>query len=262
MSGIEMTNKAYREHEGVSRSQFNILLSKTPLHFKYAQEHKEDDTLALLEGRAIHKMILEPDTFYDEFAIAPKVDRRTISGKAEYEDFIKNLQDKEIITDESYTKAVEMAKALKQNPDAVKFLTGEHEQSFFWTDAETGEPCKVRPDVLTEVDGIKYIVDYKTTDSCADGAFERSVRKYGYKFQAGMYREGVFQNTFDEYKFAFVAQEKKPPYASRLYICTDGFVNEGYQQFRKAITIYHDCKTLDVWSGYEEEILIEEEDIV
>lgn len=262
MIGMEMTNKAYRDHEGVSRSQLNILLTKTPLHFKYAQEHHDEDSLALLEGRAIHKMILEPDTFFDEFAIAPKVDRRTITGKAEYEDFITHLQDKDILTEDSYTKAVEMAKALSENTEAVRFLTGEHERSFFWTDSETGEMCKVRPDCLSEVDGIRYIVDYKTTESCADGAFERSVRKYGYKFQSGMYTEGVFQNTFDEYKFVFVAQEKKPPYASRVYICTDGFVHEGYQQFRKAIGIYHDCKLSGNWYGYDEEILIEEDEIV
>ena len=262
MSGKIMSNREYREHEGVSRSELNIILTKTPMHFKYSQEHHEDDTLALLEGRAIHKMILEPDEFYDEFAIAPKVDRRTISGKAEYEDLIKNLQNKEVITEDTYTKVVEMAKALKANEDAVKFLTGEHEKSFFWTDAATGEACKVRPDCLTEVDGIKYIVDYKTTESCADGAFERSVRKYGYKFQSGMYREGVFQNTFDEYKFAFVAQEKKAPYAVRIYICTDGFVNEGYAQFRKAIELYHECKESGNWYGYDEEILIEEDEII
>ena len=260
--GIDMTNKAYREPDGASRSQLNILLTKTPLHFKYEEEHHDEDSLALLEGRAIHKMVLEPDTFYEEFAIAPKCDRRTVTGKAEYEDFINNLQGKEIITDETYQKVVGMAKALKENTEAVRYLTGEHERSFFWTDSETGEECKVRPDCLSEVDGIKCIVDYKTTESCADGAFERSVRKYGYKFQSGMYTEGVFQNTFDEYKFVFVAQEKKPPYASRVYICTDGFVREGYQQFRKAIQIYHDCKVSGNWYGYEEEILIEEEDIL
>ncbi len=259
MSGLDMTNKEYREHEGVSRSELNILLQKTPLHLKYAQEHKEEDSLALLEGRAAHKMVLEPESFYKEFAVAPKCDRRTAEGKATYAAFLEESEGKDVITDETMTKITEMAEALKENEFAVKLLTGEYEQSFFWTDAETGEKCKVRPDCLSVVDGQKYIVDYKTTDSCADGMFERSVRKYGYKFQAGMYREGVFQNTFDEYKFAFVAQEKKAPYASRVYICTDGFVQEGYTQFRRAITLYHLCKENNDWHGYDEDILIEED---
>lgn len=260
-TGLDMTNKAYREHEGVSRSELNILLSKTPLHLKYAQEHPDEDSLALLEGRAAHKMILEPDTFYDEFAVAPKCDRRTKEGKETYQAFLEESEGKDVLTDESMTKITEMAEAIKLNEDAVKFLKGEHEKSFFWTDAETGEPCKCRPDCLSVVEGKKYIVDYKTTDSCADGDFDRSVRKYGYKFQAGMYREGVFQNTFDEYGFVFVAQEKKPPYASRVYVCTDGFIQEGYAKFRKAIEQYHYCKENNDWPGYPEDILIEEESI-
>lgn len=246
-----MTNKAYREHEGISRSELNILLSHSPLHMKYAQENKPEETLALLEGKAAHKLILEPDTFYDEFAVAPKCDRRTKEGKEQYAAFLDESVGKDVLTDESMTKITEMASAIRQNETAMKFLTGLHEKSFFWTDSQTGEPCKVRPDCLAEVDGQKYIVDYKTTDSCADGAFEYSVRKYGYKFQAGMYREGVFQNTFEDYKFAFVAQEKKAPYAVRVYICNDDFLSEGYEKFREAIGIYHWCKKNDNWYGYE-----------
>lgn len=245
-----MTNKTYRKHEGVSRSELNILLTKSPMHFKYAQEHPEEDTPALLEGRAAHKLILEPETFTEEFVIAPQCDRRTKEGKETYAAFVEAAEGKEVITTDTMTKIYEMAEAIKQNETAVKFLKGLHEQSYFWTDAQTGEACKVRPDCLAEVDGIKYIVDYKTTESCADGAFERSVKKYGYKFQSGMYREGVFQNTFEDYRFAFVAQEKKAPYASRVYICDDDFIREGYEQFREAIGIYHWCKEHDNWFDY------------
>lgn len=255
MAGADMTNKAYREHEGVSRSELNILRTTTPMHMKYAMENHSEETPALLEGRAAHKMVLEPDTFFDEFAVAPKCDRRTAEGKATYNKFVEESEGKDVITEEMLSKIKEMAEALKKNETAVKFLKGEHEKSFFWTDAETGEPCKVRPDCLATVEGQKYIVDYKTTQSCANGAFESSVRKYGYKFQAGMYREGVFQNTFDEYGFAFVAQEKTAPYASRVYICADEFIQEGYDQFRETITLYHYCKENDDWYGYPDDYL-------
>lgn len=66
-----------------------------------------------------------------------------------------------------------------------------------------------------------------------------------------MYTEGVFQNTFEQYGFAFVAQEKKPPYAVRVYFCTPEFVSQGYDQFRELIGIYHSCKETGVWYGYE-----------
>lgn len=247
-----MTNKEYRETEAISRSELFVLFSQTPMHMKYYQEHPEEkDSAAMLEGRAAHKIILEPDTFDDEFVVAPQCDRRTKEGKEIYANFLETAEGKEVIPSDLKEKVTAMAAAINQNEQAKKFLTGEHEQSFFWTDAETGEKCKVRPDCIAEVDGKKYIVDYKTTDLCADGYFERSVRKYGYKFQAGMYREGVFQNTFEDYGFAFVAQEKKAPFAVRVYVCNEDFISEGFEQFRQTINLYHWCKTHDKWYGYE-----------
>lgn len=246
-----MTQKEYRSDESISRSEL-FPIFESPQKMKYLMENPDDkESLALLEGRAAHKEILEPDTFVDEFIVAPQCDRRTTEGKRIYAEFLTKAEGKDVLTADSYQKIKDMAAAIRQNELAVKFLKGIHETSYFWTDPETGEKCKVRPDCIADVDGKKYIVDYKTTDSCADGRFERSVRKYGYKFQAGMYREGVFQNTFEDYGFAFVAQEKTAPYAVRVYICSDDFIQEGYEQFRAAIAKYHWCKENNNFYGYE-----------
>ena len=245
-----MSQKAYREAEGISRSEL-FTISKTPLHFKYEQDNPKEDTKALSFGRAAHKYILEKDDFFNDFAIEPVVDKRTKAGKEEYQMFLCSLGEKESISMEDYQKILQMYDAIQSNPVAVALLTGEHEKDFFWNDDLTGERCKCRPDCLTEFEDKKYIVDYKTTDSCEDGHFERSCRKYGYKFQAGMYTEGVFQNTFEQYGFVFVAQEKTAPYAVRVYFCTPEFVAQGYDQFRQLIGIYHQCKTTGNWYGYE-----------
>lgn len=245
-----MTNEEYRKRKGVSRSEL-FKIKKTPLHFKYAKEHPTEPTPSLIFGAAAHKFILEPETFYDEYAVAPIVDKRTKEGKALYEEFCKESEGKTVISFSDFETIVQMSNAIDENPTARAFLTGECEQSFFWTDAETGEPVKCRPDCLTEFDGKKYIVDYKTTDSCEDGHFERSCRKYGYKLQAGMYREGMFQNTFEDYGFVFVAQEKAAPFATRVYICSPEFIDEGYDEYRELIGIYHYCKKTGNWYGYE-----------
>ena len=246
-----MTQKEYRSDESISRSEL-FPIFESPQKMKYLMENPDEkESIALLEGRAAHKEILEPDTFVDEFIVAPQCDRRTTEGKRIYAEFLTKAEGKDVLTADSYQKIKDMANAIKQNELAVKVLKGIHETSYFWTDPETGEKCKVRPDCIADVDGKKYIVDYKTTDSCADGRFERSVRKYGYKFQAGMYREGVFQNTFEDYGFAFVAQEKTAPYAVRVYICSDDFIQEGYEQFRAAIAKYHWCKENNNFYGYE-----------
>lgn len=245
-----MTNREYREHEGISKSQL-FKIAKSPYHFKYALDHPQEDTKSLLFGRAAHKYILEKEDFFDEFAILPNVDRRTTAGKEAYNNFLLASEGKDVITTDDYKVIQEMDKAIDAVPLARELLSGEHEKSFFWMDEITGEACKCRPDCMTEYNGMKYVTDYKTTDSCADGAFERSCRKYGYKLQAGMYTEGLFQNTFEQYGFAFVAQEKTAPYAVRVYICTPEYINQGYDQFRELIGIYHECKLTGNWYGYE-----------
>lgn len=245
-----MTNKEYRDHEGISKSQL-FKIAKSPLHFKYELEHPQEDTPALVFGRAAHKFILEQEDFFNEFAICPNVDRRTKQGKEMYAEFEEYSAGKDVITQADFEIIQEMNAAIDSVTLARQLLTGEHEQSFFWTDEITGEKCKCRPDCLTEFEGRKYVVDYKTTDSCDDGHFERSCRRYGYKLQSGMYTEGMFQNTFDEYGFVFVAQEKKAPYAVRVYFCTPEYIMQGVDQFRELIGIYHSCKETGNWYGYE-----------
>lgn len=235
-------------------------IRKSPAHYLYAVTHEQDQTPALAFGIAAHKYILEPDDFWNEYALAPEVDRRTKDGKAAWAEFQNSLGDKSAISSSDYSTILEMHAALMQNETAAALLkSGAHEVPIEWTDAETGEPCKCRPDVLTKYDGQKYIVDYKTTTSCENYAFERACRIYGYKLQAGMYTEGVFNETFDQFRFAFVAQEKNPPYASRVYFCDPGFVEEGIDLFHELIRIYHNCRVTGIWPGYEDKELIGDE---
>lgn len=233
----------YEELEGVRRSDL-WLMHISPYHFKYRIDHPQEQTPTLALGSMIHKYILEPDTFFDEYAIAPEVDRRTKAGKEEYNAFVESLGDKEAVSVTDYEVAKEMAAAI---PDEVRELfKGKKEEPIVWTDPQTGEICKCRADVIG--DGI--IVDYKTTTSCQDGHFERSCKAYGYKFQAGMYCEGMFQNTLEDYGFVFVAQEKAAPYAVRVYYCDKDFIREGQEQFREFINLFHECKQKGEWPGY------------
>ena len=235
-------------------------LRKSPAHYLYAVTNPGKETAALKFGTAAHKFILEEDDFWNQYALAPEVDRRTKSGKEIYAAFCENLGDKEPISVADYGTIIQMNDAVMANKTAAALLkTGRHEVPIEWNESETGERCKCRPDVLTEYNGQKYIVDYKTTTSCETGHFERSCRYYGYKLQAAMYSDGVFSDTLEPYRFAFVAQEKDPPYAVRVYFCDDGFIDEGMTLFHELIGIYHNCKKSGEWPGYEDEELFGDE---
>lgn len=244
-----MTDKEYRQHEGVSRSQL-WKLRESPEKAKYAWEHPEPPTPALLFGQAVHKLILEPDTFDDEFAVAPNIDRRTKDGKTAYNAFCESLGDRQVITLEQYETAVEMRNKAISEPFVVKLLNCDHETPFIWTDVLTNEVVKIRLDGIGYLNDTPFVIEYKTTEDASTDGFIRSAIKYGYDFQAAMACEAVEIVTGKKPIFVFIAQEKKPPYSVNILQADKLFIQRGYEIYRELIGIYHDCKKSGNWYGY------------
>lgn len=242
----------YDSLPGIRRSDL-WYMNRSPLHFRNRMDGERERTDALRFGSATHKYILEPETFWDEYAVAPAASKRTKAGKEEWDAFSAMLAEtgKDFVTDAELDIISEMAAEIGNNDLAAELLTGKHEVVYSWYDPDTDERCKVKADVVTEYEGRPFLVDYKTTVSCEDGHFERDAKKYGYQFQAGMYCEGYFQTHLEECGFAFVAQEKTAPYAVRVYICSPGWIARGYDKFRELIGTYHKCRLADDWPGYD-----------
>lgn len=244
-----MTEKEYRQHPAISRSEL-WHIRESPQKFKYYKENPPAPTPSLLFGQVFHKMLLEPGTFDDEFVVAPEVNRRTKEGKQMLEAFVADHENQTIITAEMYEQAKEMCDAVKRELLAVKLLNGEKEAPFFWTDEMTGEDCKCRVDVLNTEYSQPIIVDVKTTADASTDAFIRSAINYGYDFQAAMYSEGVEKNVGKKPLFVFIAVEKDPPFSVNILQADELMLRRGYDLFREYIGIYHDCKTSGNWYGY------------
>lgn len=255
-----MTEREYRQSEGISRSEL-WRLRESPEKFRWYQEHPEPSTPTLVFGAAVHKLLLEPDTFDAEFAVAPECDRRTKDGRDAYNAFMAASDGKSIISLADYEKAVEMAQKAIETPFVKKLLDGEHEKPFYWVDDLTGEGCKIRVDCISTIGGKPVIVDYKTTADASTDGFTRSAVNYGYTFQSGMYLEGVCQNLYHKSIlsllgtgeapiFVFIVQEKNPPYSVNICQADDLFVKYGYDIFRELLGLYKDCKESNNFFGY------------
>lgn len=245
---------SYDTLAGIRRSDL-WHIRQTPMHFRWHIDHPEEPTPALIFGQAAHKYILEPGTFFDEFSVMPgNIDRRTRDGKEAWRHFQALSGDRTIINEADMQAILTMRAAIMANEDAKEILTADGlqtEKIYQWKDPETGELCKVKADIVVTLDGTPMIVDYKTTTSCEDGAFERSCRKYGYDFQAGMYTEGIDIMTMERHTFAFIAQEKTEPYACRVYYCDPDFVQHGKRIYHDLLRKYHECKEREEWPGYQ-----------
>ena len=244
-----MNEKEYRASDGISRSEL-WWIRESPQKFRYYQEHKRPSTPTQVFGGAVHKLVLEPECFESEYAIAPDVDRRTKEGKAAYKAFSEALDGRDIISYIDYQKAIEMKSEALNEPFVQRLLNGQREMPIWWIDEETGELCKVRLDCLTEISGQLYVVDYKTTADASTDSFMRTAIKYGYDFQAAMYCEAVFKTLKRPANFVFIVQEKDEPYAVNVLVADKNFLQRGYDIFRELIGKYHDCKVNDNWWGY------------
>ena len=248
-----MTEKEYRQREGISRSELwrlNPDNGGTPEKFMWAREHPEAPTPALIFGQATHKLLLEQEDFFTAFAVLPNIDKRTKEGKASYAAFLDGLCGRQELSLADYEKAVAMTEKTLNTDFVRRLLGGEHEKPIFWTDAVTGEVCKIRLDCLTEIGGVPLIVDYKTAQDASLDGFTRHALKYGYDFQAGMYCEGVEQATGKTPRFVFVVQEKDAPYAVNVIEADAAFIQRGKDKMRELLGIYHECKVTGKWYGY------------
>lgn len=244
-----MTDKEYRSNPAISRSSL-WKVEDSPEKFRYNQDTPFEPTPALLFGQLFHKMALEPDSFFNEFAVYPQCDKRTKTGKEIIAEFQLSAIGKTFIFTDDYLKSQQMCQALKNHPLATQLLQGEREKTYFWTDKDTGEPCKSRVDTINNYNGIRTVVDLKTALHADMGHFQRDFFKYGYHLQVAMYSNGVQANENVLPQFYFVVIEKDPPYAINIVKCTDLIYSVGNDKYRELMGIYHDCKTTGNWYGY------------
>ena len=249
-----MTEKEYNAAPGIRRSDL-WRIRESPEKFKWAMDHPEPQSSSLIFGSMVHKLLLEPDTFADEYIVAPQIDRRTKAGKEEYAAFCETAKEKCVISLEDYETATAMVGKAMADPSVAKLLmTGQHEVPYLWTDPDTGLACKVKCDCVTQMPGlaVPVIVDYKTTTNAQTGAFIRDAVKYGYFFQAAMYSEGLKRATGLDAQplFCFIVQEKKPPYAINTCTVSNDGLTKGMDIFRELIGIYRDCLETGDWYGY------------
>lgn len=248
-----MTEKEYRQHPAISRSEL-WRMHESPEKFKYYKDHPPEPTPSLLFGQVVHKLLLQPDDFETDFAVMPNIDRRTKDGKESYSAFLAACGERSIVPYDMYQTAQEMAQKALQEPMVRKLLAGQKEVPFFWTDEDTGEECKCRLDCLTYLDGdtIPTIIDYKTAANARTDIFNNAIYKLGYHFQSAMYSEGVMKalNLSERPGFTFFVQEKTPPYSLNVVVIPDEVMLHGLDTFREFMGKYHECNTTGYWWGY------------
>lgn len=249
MEGIRISNADYRTREGISSSELKKIM-KSPMHYKHWKDNPQEDTPSLLFGRAAHKYVLETYDFYNEFAVAPNVDRRTKEGKEEWAKFVAESYGKDVITQEQLEQIDAMRNYAYATPFVSKLMSGEKELSFWGVDEDTGLTIKCRPDCLTEWNGKHILIDYKTCADAENTKFCRDSIKFGYDLQLAMYRDILKQNTGHDYMVVIIAQEKTAPYVTNVFQLSENYLESGRELYKEMLKVYKECDETDNWYGY------------
>lgn len=253
-----MTEKEYNERPAIRRSDL-WKMEESPEKFLFNLEAPEEKTAAMAFGSACHKMVLEKESFFDEYAVMPEgMDRRTKAGKDAFAAFMAEVGEKELVAYNDFVKMAEMRDRLEMHPIAREYLLGgkraKVEEAFFWKDRDTGEKCKIKCDRVFYAPTIRryVIVDYKTAKSARTERFNAEVFRLGYYMQAAMYTEGmqIARKLKKRPLFVFVVQEKEAPYSVNVVRVTDEVMRAGEDKFHELLERLHTCREMDYWPGY------------
>ncbi|MBN5442985.1 PD-(D/E)XK nuclease-like domain-containing protein, partial [Serratia marcescens] len=127
---------------------------------------------------------------------------------------------------------------------------GNCESSFYWTDPETGELCRCRPD--RHLSDHPVIVDVKKVADM--DRFARHIEEFRYHVQDAMYRDGFQQVTGETPGFFFLAVSETIDcgrYPVRVFELDAADVDEGHRLYRRDLNTYHQCRITDEWGGVE-----------
>jgi exodeoxyribonuclease VIII len=225
-------------------------------HYHHELTHPRDPTAALILGAATHACIGEPDKFAAEYAKAPKVDKRTKAGKAEWAEFATAHAEATILTADEYGLCEAMSAAVWAHPVASQMLKGEgkNELSVVWHD-EDDAPCKARVDRIQAWDGWTRVIDYKTAVDASPHGFARAIGQYRYDWQAAHYLDGLDTIQPRPRKFTFIAIEKEPPHAIGIYELQDWCLDQARDEVRAVKAAIRKAHETNEWPGYPAEVV-------
>lgn len=238
-------------YEGVSFAEYHAwpaaansrlgALRKSPAHLR---EYilNPGDTETLIQGRALHCAVLEPDDFPARFGRFDG-DARTKEGKAKKDELAKKFGRSFVLRADDYDNVLRARQSVFAHP-AHRLLTGKHELSIVWLDEETGTLCKARHDCHSPALGGGAIVDLKKARDASKRAFMRSIHSYGYAIQAAHYTAGAQAHGLNFQHYVNFAVETESPWNCQAYRMMEAAIDAGEQERRFLLRKYAELLAL------------------
>lgn len=259
----------HKRDEEISKHGLD-LVAQSPARYKYSRDNPGEPTAAMRFGTLLHTAILEPELFEDSVAFVPedapnkppekyrtakKPSPETLAAFTWWDNFLARIAGKEIVTFDELQQIRAMRDAVHSHPAAAKLLglPGHIEPSLFWKDETTGQAMRMRADkILTEH---RIIIDLKSCEDAGEEAFSKACAKFKYDVQSAVYPEGAKAVIGgDDWKFVFIAVEKKAPHLVAVYEADEVMRFTGTGKAQAWLATYAECQNSGEWPGYSSSI--------
>lgn len=223
-------------------------LLKAPALFRWQQEHPVHKAVFDF-GTAAHKMVLGvgADLVVHEYdAEKVKSPKATNAWKTQQAE-VRAAGGVLLLPDE-FAAVSDMADALSTNTLAMELLSrGKPEVSAYAVDEPTGVWRRARFDWLAD----DILSDYKSSVTAHPDALDRVVHSWRYFQQAPWYLDLARDLGHLAKAFAFIFQEKEPPYLVSVVDLDADALRLGREKNREALERFRDCRDSGIWPGYQ-----------
>lgn len=249
----DMPHDAYLAHPALSASGAKLLIQPGgPARYRHRLTHPQPPSDAFDLGHAAHLAVLGAGPTIDVVDAPDWRTKRAQTARAE-----ARAAGRVPLLVADVQRVADMAAALRAHPIASRVLhadTGDPEVSLFWHDPEYDVDRRCRVDWLRRADGNGrlLLVDYKSCDSAAPDAIDRSVGNYGYHLSGAWYRDLIVGlGLARSVPVLLVFQETSAPYLVHVVELDDVWLRIGQEQTRRALSIFRECTESGRWPGYE-----------
>ena len=247
----KVTREVYESWDAANSSLLKHF-ERSALHAWQEKLHPEPPTPAKELGTHFHAAVLEPELFEKSYVVAPKVDRRTIAGKTMWAAFEAENAGKVLLKAEDHAMIRGAMESVWGHPKASALLRGAAhcEVGAVWVHERTELLCKGLLDCVSQDDGWTWVVDLKSAVDASPGAFAAAVARYSYHAQAAHYLAGLQAISPHQRRFAWIAVEKTPPYATAVYEPDEATLLAGETLIERWLDEYAKATATGEWPGY------------
>lgn len=260
-----ISNETYHQNkEWLSSSQIKVAL-QSAFDFKYFVldgKGKKQSSSSKDFGTICHKLILEENTFFDDFYVADLAcaDMRTKIGKELRAEHERLAGAKILISQDDYEKACQCRDSVMSHKDARRFLElpGLSEASVYVElkhSLPSGEvvpfKVRVRPDRLAHGNAI---LDLKTSKNANKESFSRDALTdwgYAYDLSAALYVRAIAQLTGEMLPFIFIVVKNDEPWSCAVYKMKEETMTRANARLDRAINTIIMAERAGVWTFQE-----------